>query len=461
MKPRLLAYCGTALVLILGCQEAWQTGKLGADRHERVGPPMPDLSEVQDQPEPSILPETYLAAGRLAEGRNDLILAVSMYRKAAALNQDSVDARNRLGLVLTRLGHLKLATESLAAAVEIAPDQPYLRNNLAYSYIMQRRWKEAETELNVALELQPEFARARVNLGLVLARTGRYDDALKQFLLVLPASSAHYNLGLMYEMNRRYELASAAFSQALALDPQMGPAKIGLDRLSRRLPDKHADQDAVGVAQANKKLDLAQPEPAADSPREQVEADEPTEALKASAEAPSLAEAEPATAILIEPAKKSRLVEEEAVGPPLMSPSEIDLATSKPAQRISAEPARTERVSIPAPPLAATSRPVPNDLLAEPIEAGMAQKAGVKTLARMVSEAARWWSGQEGQDVSGRLSRQFSSPSTGGQTATASLEGPPLVLPNPVHSKASQGKEQPRRLGAARYTGADAVDLER
>jgi Tfp pilus assembly protein PilF len=249
MKPHLVGLCGIVLLLMLGCHRTWQDILPGMDRHKEAGPLKPDLADAEPEPEPKILPETFLAAGRLAETRGDVMLAAAMYRKAAALKPDYVEVYNRLGLVLGKIGQFKSADEALIAAVELEPESAYLRNNLAYSYLLQRRWSEAEVQLCQALELQPGFARARINLAVVFARVGRYEEAMEQFLLVLPPASAHYNLGLMQEMNRRYKLARGSFAQALAMNPSMTPARDALERMAMRIR-------ATGVAQANQKLTI-------------------------------------------------------------------------------------------------------------------------------------------------------------------------------------------------------------
>lgn len=240
MKTHFLVFCGIALVATLGCQGQ---GQMSSSGHKlKAADQAPPESEVELEPEPKILPKTYVAAGRLAEGRGDLILATSMYRKAIAISPAYADAYNRLGLVYAQLGYFRQAEESLKTAVRLDPEQAYMRNNLAYCYILQRRWQEAETELRRALEVEPEFARARVNLGMVLARTDRFDQAMVEFQRVLPPATAHYNLGLMYEFSRQYDLARASFAEALALNPRMSAARDGLLRMAEVAKAQQAEQ---------------------------------------------------------------------------------------------------------------------------------------------------------------------------------------------------------------------------
>jgi Flp pilus assembly protein TadD len=262
-----------ALLALSGCQKSWSEQKMGTGRVERTAHSKPDVDQVQPEPEPKILPETYLAAGKLAEMRGDLALAAAVYRKAIALNHQCLEGYNCLGVALDALGQYKQAEEALLKAIELAPDKAYLRNNLAFSYMRQGRWKDAEPLLQRALELQPDFARARVNLAMVLAQEGRYDQAQEEFLRVLPPASAHYNMGLIHEANHQYEQARSSYAHALAANARMESAQLGLKRLAVALGDAaRGPEAATGTAGASRKES-----------------------------ADSLSEAEPASAVLVDP----------------------------------------------------------------------------------------------------------------------------------------------------------------
>jgi tetratricopeptide (TPR) repeat protein len=254
---KLSALVCLALLALLGCQKSWSEQKVGTGRAERPSHPKPEVEQARPEPEPKILPETYLAAGRLAETRGDLALAVAVYRKAIALNHDCVEGYNCLGLALDALGEYKQGEEAFLKAIVLAPDKAYLRNNLAFSYMRQGRWKDAESMLRKALELQPDFARARINLAMVFAQGGQYDRAQEEFLRVLPPVSAHYNMGLIYEAAQQYEQARSSYARALAANPRMESAQLGLKRLGAALGDSaRGPQTPTGTAQANCKASL-------------------------------------------------------------------------------------------------------------------------------------------------------------------------------------------------------------
>ncbi len=111
----------------------------------------------------------------------------------------------------------------------IGHGQPAMRHvacfNLGTLLGALNRHTEAEAAYRQAVALQPDFPHARLNLGHLLERAGRPEDALGQWREVVdgPAASdlkvhAWNNLGRLLESLRRYPEAEAALRQSLALD---------------------------------------------------------------------------------------------------------------------------------------------------------------------------------------------------------------------------------------------------
>ena len=99
------------------------------------------------------------------------------------------------------------------------------------------RLKEAEAEYRQALQLRPAYSEARNNLGQLLARTGRYEEALQAFDEAL--SSAFYrepwvarcNRGqALYRMGRR-EDGLAEFKTCLGVAPRYCAGRLEYGRL--------------------------------------------------------------------------------------------------------------------------------------------------------------------------------------------------------------------------------------
>jgi Flp pilus assembly protein TadD len=93
----------------------------------------------------------------------------------------------------------------------------------------------ADARLSVALEYSPHFVEALVNLGLVDMQRGNFTRArtLLQRARRLNADVAqvHHALGVLSERERRPDLASQHYREALAVDPGFSAARANLGRL--------------------------------------------------------------------------------------------------------------------------------------------------------------------------------------------------------------------------------------
>jgi len=241
-------FCGLIVLLLLGCAAPPDQKPGGFNQKPVSTVHSVDLSDIPEKGGPEILPDTHFAAGRLHEHNGHLTRAVEQYRLAIGLNPDHIEAYNRLGIVLARLGRFKESEEVYQQAIELTPDQVYLRNNLAFDYIMQARWAEAEDQLIQTLEKSPDFMRARINFALVLAQQEHFDEAMIQFRMALPAEDAHYNMGLMYQSKRRLLEAAQAYKSALEANPKFAAAKKRLEKLPPDVVEKANQQHAEAVA---------------------------------------------------------------------------------------------------------------------------------------------------------------------------------------------------------------------
>ncbi len=136
--------------------------------------------------------------------------------------------------VVNQAQRLQQAGDNAAAAALyqrwIAEGSPALRHvawfNLGTLLGAMRRDEEAEAAYRRAVELQPDFAHARLNLGHLHERAGQPEPALAQWRDVLARNApvelrihAWNNLGRLLEKLRRYPEAEAALRESLLLDP--------------------------------------------------------------------------------------------------------------------------------------------------------------------------------------------------------------------------------------------------
>lgn len=109
--------------------------------------------------------------GRYFQGQMRYHDAIAAYRKALALDDRNIEARNALAVAYSTLG-LQLESErEFKLAIAQAPDRSHLHANLGYHYLQSGRTEEAVTALHEAIRLDPANQRALNNLAAAEGRT--------------------------------------------------------------------------------------------------------------------------------------------------------------------------------------------------------------------------------------------------------------------------------------------------
>ncbi len=103
--------------------------------------------------------DPYLRLAEIARMRGWPRVALAYYRELAALYPDSPPLMVEMALVHDLLGQTGEAEELLVRAVEIDPDDPWLREQLASFYLYHGRPAEATPHLEAARELRPRDER--------------------------------------------------------------------------------------------------------------------------------------------------------------------------------------------------------------------------------------------------------------------------------------------------------------
>ena len=135
--------------------------------------------------------------------------------------------------------------KSYKECLRINPNYAEAHNNLGVLLDDMGRKEDAEAECREALRINPDFAVAHYNLGNLLKDMGRKEDAEAEYrdaLRINPNyAAAHYNLGiLLYDMGRK-EDAEAEYRDALRINPNYADAHINLGLL---LDDMGRKEDA-------------------------------------------------------------------------------------------------------------------------------------------------------------------------------------------------------------------------
>src|SRR5262249_27456253 len=149
--------------------------------------------------------------------------ALAALREAVALDATSAVYRDVLGLVFTQLRRPDLALEQFQEAVSIDPQLADAYFHLGVSLAETAKWAEAVAGYRKALALPtltvPDLAHQ--NLGLALYHLGQYGEAEQELRFAIALSpemqAAYYHLGLVLSAEKRLNEARSAFGRAREL----------------------------------------------------------------------------------------------------------------------------------------------------------------------------------------------------------------------------------------------------
>lgn len=142
---------------------------------------------------------------------------------AAALEPAAWRAHNGLGLLADRRGAHEDAIAHYDLAIESHPDSGMLYNNRGYSSLLAGRYTAAEADL-VKAARQLGYPRAWINLGVLLAKQGRYDEAVEAFNEVIEAPDALNKAAESAMANNDDAVAERLLEEAIHTSPRYFPA---------------------------------------------------------------------------------------------------------------------------------------------------------------------------------------------------------------------------------------------
>ncbi|HEY8207302.1 MAG TPA: tetratricopeptide repeat protein [Myxococcaceae bacterium] len=175
-----------------------------------------------------------LAAAQRSAGQREKAEATA--RRVLARSRDDAAAYRTLALCALDQGNARLAELYALTAHKRAGEDPSVANTLGLIYLKLDERPRALAELQRAIALDPSFAPAHLNLGLLALANRDYATAEKSFSRVLalhPGSREALRLrawaldGLRAQDPHRGPDAGAAFEQVLALQPDDPEATCG------------------------------------------------------------------------------------------------------------------------------------------------------------------------------------------------------------------------------------------
>lgn len=161
-----------------------------------------------------------MAMAQMLDQQGSIDDAISAYERMLQENPKNGGLAHRLAVLLDKKGQPDRAEPFYQQAIRLMPKDPGLLVDYGYHCYLQRRWADAESHLARCLELDPNQPRARGNLALVLARTQRVNDALQQFSLAgCSPPDAHANVAFALAAEFQLDQAEHEYRTALSLDP--------------------------------------------------------------------------------------------------------------------------------------------------------------------------------------------------------------------------------------------------
>jgi tetratricopeptide (TPR) repeat protein len=163
-------------------------------------------------------PTGLLLQGRERHAARDVAGAASLYGQALATAPAHPEANHLYGLALVELGQFEVGLGFLRRSIELQPDDATMRFNLGRALLLGGQAEAAADAFAEALRLRPGFTKAALQRAGILEALGRREDAVR------------------------------AYRDAVAADPGLAPARLALARLLYeldRLPEAVAEQDAA------------------------------------------------------------------------------------------------------------------------------------------------------------------------------------------------------------------------
>jgi Flp pilus assembly protein TadD len=132
--------------------------------------------------------------------------------------------------------------EMYEMALEVRPDFGRARNNLGVALRRRGQVEAAIEQYKLALQKDPKFAEARSNLGAAYYSLGRVDDAIQEFEAAarVGGSNAYYyhHLGVIQFQQGHYEEALRQFKKAISRDATLADSRYYLGETYLKLGNR-------------------------------------------------------------------------------------------------------------------------------------------------------------------------------------------------------------------------------
>jgi tetratricopeptide (TPR) repeat protein len=180
-------------------------------------------------------------------------LGGSAAQAPAALKVDAASplrVYNGLGVLADLDNDFTRAAQYYRLAQQIEPRSPLVANSQAYSAYLAGNWAEAERLYRQGIGFDGRYEPLWRNYALLLARMGRYEQALSTFEQVEGRAEASNDVGYICLIEGKLDVAEQFFRSAIELSPahyEMAWENLRRVEQIRRLRQSGVGQDEVAV----------------------------------------------------------------------------------------------------------------------------------------------------------------------------------------------------------------------
>lgn len=198
-------------------------------------------------------PRAHNNLGIAFAGAGKLTDAVAEYQESLGLNANSSQAENNLGSALAQQGHLDDARQHFEIALRINPDNASAEVNLGNALSAEGGHEQEAMELlKNGVEKLPTSPDGQNGLGVALAHAGNLEDAaahLRKAVDLAPQDAGYrYNLGRVLAARGMFGDALPQFSEAARLTKMQDPAVLQMLAAMQSETGRYAE--AAATAQA-------------------------------------------------------------------------------------------------------------------------------------------------------------------------------------------------------------------
>jgi tetratricopeptide (TPR) repeat protein len=146
------------------------------------------------------------------------------YNRALKLDAKCVRAYRGLAQLALTVGDRQTAAQHIQQALQVAPNDATLHNDLGTIHAMAKDWNGAVSHLHKATQLDAGNLAYRKTLGFTLVRAGQYDAGYEWLSRAMTTEAAHYNMARMLHTLGHGDQAQIHLTAALEANPDLAEA---------------------------------------------------------------------------------------------------------------------------------------------------------------------------------------------------------------------------------------------